>query len=102
MDLNATDIGISVGIVGAMTVVVTQVLKAITGWQDRRALAATTIVALLLSTLGWAATHWTLAQEVWRVIQDWIAGLAAAAGSYGLIRRGQRDTQTQEGQRNGT
>ena len=75
------------GITGAMVVLVTQVLKAVTQWTDRKALFATACVALVFAVIAWAATHWSVAAELWKILTGWLSSLAAASGLYTLGRR---------------
>lgn len=86
-----TQLAQSAGLTGAMVVVLTQVLKAITGWDDRRALVLTATVALALAVLAVLARSgvapWThYVQLLWDTLQQWIGGLAAATGIYKLNR----------------
>jgi len=77
----------SAGITGALTYVVMQVVKAITGWHDRRALVAASVVALVLAVLAWGATHWDIVKDAWEVLIAWLGGLASATGLYKLNRK---------------
>jgi len=75
------------GVTGALTYVVMQVLKAVTGWHDRRALVAASAVALVFATVAWGATHWDVVREVWDILLSWLGGLASATGLYKLNGR---------------
>ena len=91
-----TSLGAQAGITGAMVVLVTQVIKAVTQWTDRKALLATALVALVFALIAWAATHWSVATELWKILTGWLSSLAAASGLYTLGRRqnGQPPTNT--------
>lgn len=80
-------LGVQAGLTGAMTLLVTQILKAITGWTERKAIVATAVVALVLALLAWGATHWSVLQEAWQIITGWLSSLAAASGLYGFGRK---------------
>jgi hypothetical protein len=82
-----SQLGAQAGLTGAMTFLVTQLVKALTGWQERRAIAAAAVVALGLALLAWGATHWRVLQEVWQVVTNWLGSLAAASGLYGFGRK---------------
>ena len=82
----------SSGLVGAMTAVITQILKAITGWTDRRALAMAAIVAFVLALLAVMAKYGIspcvdYVRWAWETLQQWIGGIAAGTGIYKLTNR---------------
>lgn len=82
----------SSGLVGAMTAVITQILKAITGWTDRRALVLAAIVAFVLALLAVMAKYgispWVdYVRWTWETLQQWIGGVAAGTGIYKLTNR---------------
>ncbi|MCS7256814.1 MAG: hypothetical protein RMJ05_10105 [Thermomicrobium sp.] len=86
-----TQLAQSAGVTGAMVVVFTQVLKAVTGWDGRKALVLTAVVALVLAVLAVLARYgvdpWVrYVQWVWDALQQWLGGLAAATGIYKLNR----------------
>lgn len=80
-------LGSQAGLTGAMTLLVTQLVKALTGWNERKAVVATAVVALVLALLAWGATHWSLLADVWQVVTGWLGSLAAASGIYGFGRK---------------
>jgi hypothetical protein len=86
-EFDPTALSASAGITGAMTYVVMQVVKAVTGWHDRRALVAASVVALVLAALAWGATNWNVVKDVWEVLVAWLGGLASATGLYKLNRK---------------
>jgi len=90
-EFDPTTFSATAGVTGALTYVVMQVVKAVTGWQDRRALVAASAVALLLAAIAWGATHWQVVRDVWDVLLAWLGGLASATGLYKLNRGGQND-----------
>ena len=77
----------SAGLTGALTYVVMQIVKAVTGWHDRRALIAASVVALVLAVLAWGATHWSILRDAWDVLVARLGGLASATGLYKLNGR---------------
>jgi len=81
------DLSAAAGIAGALTLVIAQLVKAVTGWEDRKALLATSAVALVLALVSWGATHWQVLADAWQVLTGWLASLATAAGLYGIGKR---------------
>ena len=86
-EFDPTTFSASAGITGALTYVVMQVVKAVTGWHDRRALVAASVVALVLAALAWGATNWDTVKDIWEVLVAWLGGLASATGLYKLNRK---------------
>jgi hypothetical protein len=95
-EFDPTTLSATAGVTGALTYVVVQVLKAVTGWQDRRALVAASFVALFLAAIAWGATHWQVVRDVWDVLLAWLGGLASATGLYKLNRGGQNEAVVRE------
>ncbi|MCS7295897.1 MAG: hypothetical protein NZ761_10935 [Dehalococcoidia bacterium] len=75
------------GTVGLHVYVITEVVKRITGWTDRRALVVAAVTALLLAALVVFAAHSGLIATAWTLIQSWIGGLATAIGAYKFPQR---------------
>jgi hypothetical protein len=90
-EFDPTTLSATAGVTGALTYVVMQVVKAVTGWQDRRALAATSVVALLLAAVASGTKYSPLVRDAWDLLLTWLGGVASATGLYKLNRGGQND-----------
>lgn len=80
--------GVFAGTSGATTLMVTQLVKAVTGWDGRRALAVSAVAALSIALLAWGATHWGLVSEAYHVVLGTLSSWAAATGLYHSKRGG--------------
>jgi len=86
-EFDPTTLSSGAGVVGALTYVVMQIVKALTGWYDRRALVAASVITLLLAALAYGATHWGVVKSIWDVLLLWLGGMASATGLYKLNRK---------------
>jgi hypothetical protein len=86
-EFDPTTISTGAGIIGALTYVVMQIVKAITGWHDRRALVAASVVALVLSAVALGAKYWDVITNIWDLLLLWLGAIASGTGLYKLNRK---------------